>query len=125
MHSLFDFYCPVGEDFPCIIRRLSSKFNAVDDGQGARLFGSFRETLLAVLEETPLAQVTKSEISNFPLVSPLEWVDCMTALKRVLCRALSPIRMSAALGSVRRPLFTRQKQFGELLGVLDQKTPVL
>jgi len=36
---LFDFYCPVGEEFPCLIRRLSSEFNAVDDDQGASCLG--------------------------------------------------------------------------------------
>lgn len=33
--SLFDFYGPVGEELPCLIRRLSSQLDAVDDDQGA------------------------------------------------------------------------------------------
>ena len=37
--SLSDFYCPVGEEFPCLIRRLSSEFGAVDDNQGASCMG--------------------------------------------------------------------------------------
>jgi len=39
-HSLYDFYCPVGEEFSCITRRLSSE-----------LLGSSWETLVAVSEE--------------------------------------------------------------------------
>ena len=37
--SLFDFYCPVGEEPPCLIRRLSGEFDAVDDDQGASFLG--------------------------------------------------------------------------------------
>jgi len=37
--SLFDFYCPVGEESPCLICRLPSEFNAVDDDQGASYLG--------------------------------------------------------------------------------------
>ena len=40
--SLFDFYCPVGEESPCLIRRLSNEFNAVDDDQGMSCLGVSR-----------------------------------------------------------------------------------
>ena len=36
--KLFYFHCLMGKEFPCLIRHLSSQFDAVDDDQGTDCF---------------------------------------------------------------------------------------